>query len=442
MYEHGVDKQEIVQSIFQNIDIDTLADNKALFNELLSTNPPEKLEANYSPSTNIGYPYDATLNYGPNALQNTPHNYGPNSFQDTQHNYGPNALQNPDRNVIHAYSERQSNRDGSPGLSAYDNRVMGVPVVPLDNNPTRQPFRFARKFRIDSHEPVGWGSPVNDIQIREYMYNDEQSINNIQKNPERFAQVAVEAPRGSFDTVAVENPNSGFVSNNNEGFGAKNTRPPVLQLENTVAYRKGGLSSSNHGPLVVGPSGSLMKLGMVNKLQSVDQQGSGAVIMSKSLGANLVLHAQDRVGGEVFSSSGTLSQNPRDIGPQDFTMKKQSGSLSSTGIARSSHLSAPRNSQISDPRTFRLRRSTRHGYEDQTRRRNYMLEEQYLVTSDKLACVAGETLECKGIGEFKDITGINWFCLSMCEGDRCPLDKCQCGCRDSNTDKWRPITVK
>jgi hypothetical protein len=245
--------------------------------------------------------------------------------------------------------------------------------------------------------------------------------------------------------VAVENPNAGFVSNNNEGFSEKNTMPPVIQLENTVAYRHGQLSNTNQGPLVVGPSGSMMKLGMVNKLQSVDQQGSGAVIMSKSLGANLVLHARDRIGTLSSSSSrsgGSLSQVPIDNTPTDFTIKKQSGLLSSTGIARSSRLSAPRDSQISNPRTFRLKRSTRHGYEDQTRRRNYMLEEQYLVTSDKLACFSGETLECKGIGEFKDYAGIEWFCLSMCEGDRCPLDKCQCGCRDTNTDKWRPITVK
>ena len=34
MYEHGVDKEKIVQSIFKNIDIDTLVENKALFNEL------------------------------------------------------------------------------------------------------------------------------------------------------------------------------------------------------------------------------------------------------------------------------------------------------------------------------------------------------------------------------------------------------------------------
>lgn len=54
-----------------------------------------------------------------------------------------------------------------------------------------------------------------------------------------------------------------------------------------------------------------------------------------------------------------------------------------------------------------------------------MLEEQYIVIEGgKLICVVGEEFQCVGIGEFKDVVGINWFCLSMCEGDRCLCNKC------------------
>lgn len=421
MYEQGVDKQKIVQAIFENIDIDTLMENKALFNEILSPKSPPR-QANYSPSTTLGYRFD------------TEHNYGPGSINYDSHNYGPSAVQSRNNNMIH-YSERQSNRDGSPGLSAYDNRVMGIPVVPFDSKTTGQPFRFAPSFRIDIQEPVGWPSQVNDVQMREYINNGDISTNNIDKS----GYGPFETIRGSFDSVAAGNPNSGFVSNNNEGYHP-NTRPPVLQLENTVATRHIGLSGHNHGPLVVGPSGSLMDLGMVNKLHNAERPGGGTVIMSKSLGANMVLHAQDTIGGGA--ESGTLSQNPHDLGPQDFTMKRHSGSLSNAaGHTGGSHLSAP-GASLSGER-FRLRRSTRNHYPDPHRRREYMLEEQYIVTEGgKLTCAAGEELQCVGIGEFKDVAGINWFCLSMCEGDRCPRNKCQCGCRDQSTDSWRPLSVK
>lgn len=419
MYEQGVDKQKIVQAIFQNIDIDTLMENKALFNDILSPKSSPR-QANYSPSTTLGYRFDSE------------HNYGPGSMSYDSHNYGPSAVRN--QNMIQ-YSERQSNRDGSPGLSAYDNRVMGIPVVPFDSKSTSQPFRFAPSFRMDAQEPVGWPSQVNDVQMREYINNGDVSANNIDKN----GYGPYETIRGPFDSVASGNQNSGFVSNNNEGYHP-NTRPPVLQLENTVATRHSGLSGHNHGPLVVGPSGSLMDLGMVNKLHNAERPGGGAVIMSKSLGANMVLHAQDTIGGGV--ESGTLSQNPHDLGPQDFTMKRRSGSLSNAaGHTGGSHLSAP-GASLSGER-FRLRRSTRNHYPDPHRRREYMLEEQYIVTEGgKLTCAAGEELQCVGIGEFKDVAGINWFCLSMCEGDRCPRNKCQCGCRDQSTDKWRPLSVK
>lgn len=410
MYEQGVNKQRIIEDLLKEIDITSI--DKTVLNDIFSSKSPI---GNYSPSTTLAYRFEAEPNYGPSAI-----------LQRGAYQPFP-------------YSERQSNQEGSPGLSAFDNRVRGIPVIPLDRMSTRQPFRFGSSFRMGPQDPVGWSSQIQDVQMNNYEYGNnfrEISANNIQNNQDGF----YESVPGTFDSVANSNPNAGFLSNNNERF-VPNTKPPLLQLENTVASRDTSYNNHHHGPVVVGPSGSVMDLNMVNKLQNAEKPGGGAVIMSKSLGANLVLHAQDTIGGGA--EGGSLSQNPHDLGPQDFTIdKRRAGSLSNVRSPSSSHLSAPGASQPMDQ--FRMKRSTRRNHhEDPYRRRQYMLEEQYLVSSvDKLACTSEEKLECIGVGDFKDVAGINWFCLSMCEGDRCPSNKCECGCRDQNTDKWRPLTVK
>lgn len=79
-----------------------------------------------------------------------------------------------------------------------------------------------------------------------------------------------------------------------------------------VVIRYSGLSGYNYGLFVVGFSGFLMDLGMVNKLYNVERFGGGVVIMFKFLGVNMVFYVQDIIGGGV--ESGIFLQNFYDLG--------------------------------------------------------------------------------------------------------------------------------